>query len=119
MKKAVLFVLVISIFILSACENKYDDEIGEVIKSENEELDKDSVETDLNNLERDDTQIWVFDDGEYIKIQYEIRKNDEIDTLYKYDNKKDQYVDYRDGDFHYSDVDDKKPVYTENVNNDS
>jgi len=113
-------VAAVSIGLLTACGGPYDDEIDDVIQTENEELDKPSTKTDLKTLKRENSKIWVFEDGKYIQIEYVIRGNREInDPVYKYNEQNDQYVRYTDGDFNSSEIDDLEADYTENVDDDS
>lgn len=94
---------------LSACSNEteYDEAIDEVIALENESLSNGQVQKDIEKLGRENTQIEVFDDGEYIQITYEIRENDVVDTVYqKEDNSYEHVVE---------DMEGKEPVYTENI----
>lgn len=94
---------------LSACSNEseYDEAIDEVIKLQNESLDKPGVQTDVDTLKREDTKIKVFNDGEYIQIFFDIRKNDEVEKLYlKNDDSYKQVVE---------DMEGEDPVYTENI----
>jgi len=116
----ILGIASVSLLALTACGSPYDDDIDEVMKLENENLDKPSTETDIDTLERDDTQIKVYEDGEYIELEYVIRGDREMnDPLYKYNDEKDQYESYRDGDFYSDEVDDLEADYTENVDDDS
>ncbi|GGJ77967.1 cystatin-like fold lipoprotein [Virgibacillus salexigens] len=94
---------------LSACtgEGEYDEAIDEVIKMQNEELDREGVKTDIDTLKREDTKIKVFNDGEYIQIFYEIREGNEVDKLFKKENSSYEYV--------VEDMEGKEPVYTENI----
>lgn len=122
MKKLVgLLGIAVGIVALTACGSPYDDEIDQVIQLENKNLDKPSTETDIDTLKRDDTQIWVYNDGEYIKILYVIRDDIETtDSVYRFDDDKNEYIRYSDDEsnFFKSDVDDLEPDYTENVDDD-
>lgn len=114
-----LFGIAASMTMLAACGNPYDDGIDQVIQLENENLDKPSTETDIDTLERDDAQIWGYNDGEYIELQYVIRG--ELDTnnpVYKYNQEEEEYERYTEGDFSSSEIDNLEPDYTENVDND-
>lgn len=118
MKKSIMFVICLSIFMLSACGDDYDDEIDEVIKLENEQLNEPSMETDIDKLNREDTQIWVYDDGKYIEIEYVIRgRTDTTSPVYKHSD--DKYVRHSNGDFRKGEIDDLETDYTENVDDNS
>lgn len=113
-------VAAVSILLLTACGSPYDDEIDEVIKEENDELDDPAVKTDIDTLEREDSKIWVYEDGEYIELEYNIRGKRETATpVYKYNNQEEIYEDYTKGDFNKSDIDGLEADYTENVDDDS
>lgn len=116
----ILGIASVSLLALTACGSPYDDDIDEVMKLENENLDKPSTETDIDTLERDDTQIWVYEDGEYIELEYVIRgKLETSNPVYKYNDNEDRYEDSTDGDFYSDEVDDLEADYTENVDDDS
>lgn len=118
-RMAVLGVVAVTLIVLTSCGNPYDDDIDQVIELENEELDKPSTETDINTLDRDNTQIWVYEDGEYIELEYVIRGELETSNpVYKYNDEKDQYENSKDGDFYSDEVDDLEGDYTENVDDD-
>ncbi|WP_337969864.1 cystatin-like fold lipoprotein [Virgibacillus salexigens] len=113
MKKLFFILGIGSIFFLflSACSNdgnsEYDEAIDKVIELQNESLDRGGVETDIDTLKREDTKIKVFDEGKYIQIFFNIRKNDEVNKLYeKVEGSYKQVVEEMEG---------KEPVYTENI----
>jgi|SRR5699024_8884393 len=111
----ILFILAIS-FMLMACSNSYDDEIENVISLENEELEDPSVKTDIDTLKRDNTSIWVYEDANYIELEYVIRGQSETaNPVYKYDNESDTYVNSIDGEFSSEEIEDQEADYTENV----
>lgn len=122
MKKLVRLcgIAAVSIGLLAACGNPYDDEIDEVIQSENEELNDPAVKTDLNTLDRENSKIWVYEDGKYIELDYVTRGERETATpVYKFDEEKEQYIRHSDGDFNKSDIDGLEADYTENIDGDS
>ncbi|HDG4930325.1 TPA: cystatin-like fold lipoprotein [Staphylococcus aureus] len=83
MKK--LFLLFISsIFVLSACGNKYDKEIEEVTKLEKHSI-KESKIDNKKNIDRGDSDYNVYDDGDVITISYvAFNDSDTVHTsLYK------------------------------------
>ncbi|HLQ98695.1 MAG TPA: cystatin-like fold lipoprotein [Candidatus Dormibacteraeota bacterium] len=112
MKKLVFILGIGSLCFLFLCacsgqSSGYDEAIDEVIALQNESLDRGGVQTNINTLKRENTQIKVFDDGKYIQISFNIRKNDEVDKLYeKVDGSYDQVVE---------DMEGQEPVYTENI----
>lgn len=118
MKRSLLIALTLTVsFMLTACGgNSYDDEIESVIEIENEDLEKDSVETDIDTLERNDIEeVNVYNDGEYIELLYVIRGNsDTASPVYKYDKDISEYIRYTDGDFSPDEIDDLEADYTEN-----
>jgi|SRR5699024_7644093 len=118
MKRSLLIALALTVsFMLTACGgNSYDDEIDSVIELENEELEKASVETDVDTLERNDLEeANVFNDGEYIELIYVTRGNSDTSSpVYKYDEDVSEYVRYNNGDFYADEIDDLEADYTEN-----
>lgn len=101
---------------MTACGNSYDDDIDSVVDLESEELEKDSVKTDLDKLERDELEeVNIYNDGEYIELLYVVRgDSDTTNPVYKYDEDSDEYVRYSNGDFNKSEIDDLEADYTEN-----
>lgn len=89
-------------------KNKYDDEINQVIKLENEELQAPGVEKDIENIKRKKTKIEVFEKGKYIRLTYEIRKGEFTKPVYEVDGEKS--YDLTSSTL----VRDKEPTYIEN-----
>lgn len=111
MKKVVLVIGIISIFLLVACgDSKYDEAINQVIQLENENLDRPGVEKQFDELKRENTKIAVYEDGEFIKITYEIRSEDNSTWIYEKDDKG-KYTRYGDKE----DIEKMEPDYTENI----
>ncbi|WP_151131817.1 cystatin-like fold lipoprotein [Staphylococcus aureus] len=80
-----LFLLFISsIFVLSACGNKYDKEIEEVTKLEQESVKKSKLD-DRKSVNRDSSDFKVYDDGNVITISLVAFKNSDtvVTSLYK------------------------------------
>ncbi|HDE5119647.1 TPA: cystatin-like fold lipoprotein [Staphylococcus aureus] len=83
MKK--LFLLIISsVFILSACGNKYDKEIEEVTKLEQESVKKSKLD-DRRSVNRDSSDFKVYDDGNTITMSLMPDKNSDLEVtrIYK------------------------------------
>jgi hypothetical protein len=84
-----LGIVVTAAIFLVACSNSgnsYDKAIAEVIKLENEALEKPGVKKDIDSLKREKACIRVFEEGKYIVIDYEIRNNDISSWVYKKDD---------------------------------
>jgi hypothetical protein len=116
-KKLMSFVIVAATTVLfiggcsneaSKPKNKYDDEINQVIKLENEELQAPGVEKDIENIKRKNTKIEVFEKGKYIRLTYEIRKGEFTKPVYELDGEKS--YDLTSSTL----VRDKEPTYIEN-----
>src|SRR5699024_12551939 len=92
-----------------------------LFRSENEELEKDSVDTDLDSLSRDDLEkVNVYNEGEYIELLYVIRgSSDTTNPVYKYDEDTSEYVRYNNGDFMADEIDGLEADYSEPEDDDN
>src|SRR5699024_11124205 len=81
---------------MTACGNSYDDDIDSVVDLESEELEKDSVKTHLDKVERDELEVVnIYNDGEYIELLYVVRgHSDTSNPVYNCDKDRDEYVSY-------------------------
>ncbi|MFE7083400.1 cystatin-like fold lipoprotein [Priestia megaterium] len=89
-------------------KNEYDDAINQVIKLKNEELQRPGVEKDIDKLKRNATKIEVFNEGKYIRLTFEIRKNEFAKPVFEKGER---------GTYSRTSstlVKDKKPTYVEN-----
>lgn len=84
MKKKIAFVVVsfVSIAVLlGGCTNKYDKEIDKVISLETAKIK--NAKKDIDSVERENTCVKVFRDGDLIELEYKIRKDFTKNTFYK------------------------------------
>ncbi|MBJ8031250.1 cystatin-like fold lipoprotein [Bacillus cereus group sp. N21] len=93
---------------LSGCTNKYDKEIDKVISLETAEI-KDAKK-DIDKVERKNTCVKVFRDGELFQLEYKIRKDHTKKTFYKKVGENYEWVTINQANL----KDDEKPVYKEN-----
>lgn len=116
MKRLWVLALVLTVsLVFTACGDSYDENIDSVVNLENEELEKDSVDTDLDSLSRDDLEkVNVYNEGEYIELLYVIRgSSDTTNPVYKYDEDTSEYVRYNNGDFMADEIDGLEADYSE------
>ncbi|MFD4416891.1 cystatin-like fold lipoprotein [Bacillus safensis] len=112
-KKLVLsFALLAAITGLAGCGStkaKYDEAIDQVISLENKSIQRPGVKKDIDELDRKNAEIRVYQDGKYISLDYPIRVGDAIRVTYeRQDNGKYEQSSEDDDDL-------GKPEYTENV----
>lgn len=112
-KKLVLsFALLAVITGIAGCDGtkaKYDEAIDQVISLENKSIQRPGVKKDIDELDRKNAEIRVYQEGKYVSLDYPIRVGDAIRVTYeKQDNG--EYEQYPEGDDDLG-----KPDYTENV----
>ncbi|MEK4792360.1 cystatin-like fold lipoprotein [Bacillus sp. FSL K6-2971] len=112
-KKLVLsFALLAAITGMAGCGSakaKYDKAIDQVISLENQSLQRPGVKKDIDELDRKNAEIRVYQDGKYISLDYRIRVGDTIRMTYE-KQKNGEYDLYPEGDDDLG-----KPDYMENV----
>lgn len=75
-----------SLLFIAGCGSGYDDDIDQVIEMENEQLrEGGGPEENVTNIDREETGVEVFEEGQYIRLTYDIRPNDTITSEYQRD----------------------------------
>ncbi|MED4128202.1 hypothetical protein [Shouchella miscanthi] len=111
-KRGLIFtVIILTVSILVACGNSYDETIEQVLDWENEALSEPDVDKDFETLKRDQTAIRIFDDSQFVEITYRIRSDHTTTRLYDLRGSEPN----RHGDM--SDVENTEPEYEEGANN--
>ncbi|MDA1618956.1 cystatin-like fold lipoprotein [Bacillus cereus group sp. TH204-1LC] len=111
MRKLKILLCVLTVIVtLFACESgkeKYDKNINQVIKLENEA----HLKHGEGSLKRKNTQIIVYEDGKYIELIYNTSSGDKVERVYRL-NKDETYEEIKEVG---KELDYKKTDYTENV----
>jgi len=108
MKRVVALVFVSIVALLSGCTNKYDKEIDKVINLETAEIK--NAKKDIEKVERKNTCVKVFRDGDLFQLEYKIRKDYTKKTFYKKIGNSYKWITVNEADL----KDSEEPVYTEN-----
>lgn len=108
MKRVIALVFVSIVALLSGCTNKYDKEIDKVINLETAEIK--NAKKDIEKVERKNTCVKVFRDGDLFQLEYQIRKGDSIKSYYKKVKGSYEWVTYSVAGFKAN----EEPVYIEN-----
>nr|CDR19489.1 hypothetical protein [Staphylococcus aureus] len=110
------FVLVLGLVILlSACGQKYDEEIDEVTKLEKESIQGVKNTKKYKNVERSKSYYKIYNDGEVVIMTYMPFKdsNTKVSRVYKINQTSDKYEEDSNIDAEKFEKD-NKPVYEEN-----
>ena len=117
-KMLVLFIAILFIISLSACNNKkkYDPQIDQVIKLENEYLHNEMKIKNTEIIKRSNIVIAVYKNGNYINLIYDLNKSNQIDCFYK-KTKASNYIRYlnTDKEIEKAEKDLKEADYIENT----
>ena len=74
-----------SMLFVAGCGSGYDDDIDQVIEMENEQLRESTNENNISSIDREEAGVEVYEEGEYIRLTYDIRPNDTIKKAYQRD----------------------------------
>ncbi len=116
MKRGLLTISLVGVALLAACGPSYDKEIKQVLEMENERLATSPNEANINELKRENTQIAVYKEGEYILVSYMIRPDYKADFIYESTDS--GYEVNASSDLREK-IKNMEPTYTENMEEDS
>nr|WP_021038261.1 cystatin-like fold lipoprotein [Bacillaceae bacterium JMAK1]AGQ45428.1 Putative lipoprotein [Bacillaceae bacterium JMAK1] len=109
MKKFTLTAL--GLLLLTACGGgSYDDLIDSVLEYENDAISQPDVVKDIDEVNRENTDIKVYDDGQFVEIEYQIREDFTANRIYEITEEGGDAVYNRNGNL--EDIQDPEPNYT-------